>query len=186
MMKNNATVYLRAIKDEDMESIYCSCQDEETLYMTGTRTPVTLDSIRESHQRFSQDPSRHDFAICATASQEIIGDLAIQDIDPDNHKAGFRIALHSRETWNKGYGTKATQLALAFAFEELELNRLELEVYSHNVRGIKAYEKAGFKKEGTLRQSLYLNNAYSDEILMAMLREDYCSQLDAGIRQKHK
>lgn len=181
-MKNNPTVYLRAIKEEDMESIYRSCQDEETLYMTGTRTPFTLDSIRQSYQQFSQDPSRHDFAICSMATHEIIGDLAILDIDPDNHKAGFRIALHSRNTWNKGNGTEATQLALAFAFEDLQLNRLELEVYSHNVRGIKAYEKAGFKQEGTLRQSLYLNNAYFDEILMAMLREDYYSHLDAGVR----
>lgn len=115
-------------------------------------------------------------------AHEILGDLAILDIDPDNYKAGFRIALHSRNTWNKGNGTEATQLALAFAFEDLQLNRLELEVYSHNVRDIKAYEKAGFKQEGTLRQSLYLNNAYFDEILMAMLREDYYSHLDAGVR----
>ena len=54
-MKNNPTVYLRAIKEEDMESIYRSCQDEETLYMTGTRTPFTLDSIRQSYQQFSQE-----------------------------------------------------------------------------------------------------------------------------------
>lgn len=108
-----------------------------------------------------------------SASTEILGDLSILDIDPLNKKAGFRIALHNRTTLNNGYGTAATQLALAFAFEELKLNRLELEVFSHNIRGLKAYEKAGFKKEGTLRQSLYLNHTYSDEILMGMLRDDY-------------
>lgn len=172
-MKKGTLVYLRAIKDEDMESMYRSCQDEELLYMTGTRTSFTFDQIRESYKRFSQDPSRRDFAICSLDSGETIGDLAILDIDLHNKKAGFRIALHSKDTWNKGYGTEATQLALAFAFEELQLNRLELEVYSHNIRGIKAYEKAGFKKEGTLRQSLYWNHRYSDEILMGMLREDY-------------
>ena len=111
------------------------------------------------------------------ASHKIIGDLAILDIDLYNKKAGFRIALHGRSSWNKGYGTEATQLALAFVFEDLYLNRLELEVYSHNPRGIKAYEKAGFKQEGTLRQSLYMNHAYSDEILMGMLREDYYKSL---------
>ena len=79
---------------------------------------------------------------------------------------------------NKGYGTEATQLALKFTFEELKLNRLELEVFSHNIRGIKAYEKAGFIKEGTLRQSLYMNNEYSDEVLMGMLQEDYFKGLN--------
>lgn len=173
MMKKGTKVYLRVIQASDMDSIYRSCQDEETLYMTGTRNAFTLSQIKESYKRFSHDPTRHDLAICLMESHEIIGDLAILDIDLHNKKAGFRIALHSRISWNKGYGTEATQLALAFTFGELQLNRLELEVYSHNPRGIKAYEKAGFKKEGTLRQSLYMNHAYSDEILMGMLREDY-------------
>lgn len=180
-MKNYPAVYLRAIKDEDMESIYMACQDEEMLYMTGTRRSFTREEITGSYKQFRQDPTRYDFAICLAQSNELLGDLAILDIDLANQKAGFRIALHDPTTLNKGYGTEATRLALAFAFEELKLNRLELEVYSHNVRGIKAYEKAGFKQEGTLRQSLYLNNTYSDEILMAMLWEDYCSQIDADV-----
>ncbi|MFE3577634.1 GNAT family N-acetyltransferase [Lysinibacillus sp. NPDC059133] len=166
-------VYLRPIKDEDIESIYKSCQDEEFLYMTGTRKSFTLDEINKSYKQFSKDPTRYDFAICLLDSNEIIGDLAILDIDQNNKKAGFRISLHSRDTLNKGYGTEATQLAQKFTFEELKLNRLELEVFSHNIRGIKAYEKAGFIKEGTLRQSLYMNNKYSDEVLMGMLQEDY-------------
>ncbi|MBJ3787789.1 GNAT family N-acetyltransferase, partial [Bacillus sp. OA1] len=44
---------------------------------------------------------------------------------------------------------------------------------SHNLRGIKAYEKVGFVKEGTLRQSLFYNDTYSDEIIMAILKSDY-------------
>lgn len=173
MMIKGTFVYLRSIKDEDMESIYMSCQEEEFLYMTGTRKTFTLDEIIKSYKQFSKDPTRYDFAICLVDTDEIIGDLSIVDIDQDNKKAGFRISLHSRNTLNKGYGTEATQLALKFTFEELKLNRLELEVFSHNVRGIKAYEKAGFKKEGILRQSLYMNDKYSDEVLMGMLQEDY-------------
>lgn len=172
MIKGNS-VYLRSIKDADMESMHQSCQDEEILYMTGTRRSFTRDEIIKSYERFSKDPSRYDFAVCLLATEEIIGDLAIVDIDQDNKKAGFRISLHTRKILNKGYGTEAVQLAQGFVFKDLQLNRLELEVYSHNIRGIKAYEKAGFKKEGTLRQSLYMNDAYSDEILMAVLKEDY-------------
>ncbi|MGE7186231.1 GNAT family N-acetyltransferase [Peribacillus sp. NPDC006672] len=166
-------VYLRPIKFEDMESIHKSCQDEEFLYMTGTCKSFTLDEIIKSYKQFSKDPTRYDFAICLLDNSKIIGDLAILEIDQDNKKAGFRISLHSRNNLNKGYGTEATQLAQKFTFEELKLNRLELEVFSHNIRGIKAYEKAGFKKEGTLRQSLYIKNKYSDEVLMGMLQEDY-------------
>lgn len=173
MMIEGRNVYVRPIKDEDSVSIYKSCQDEEFLYMTGTSKSFTLDEIIESYQQFSSDPTRYDFAICLMENGEIIGDLAILEIDYDNKKAGFRISLHSRKDVNKGYGTEATQLAQTFTFEELKLNRLQLEVFSHNVRGIKSYEKAGFKKEGILRQSFYYNDTFSDEVIMAMLREDY-------------
>ena len=173
MVIEGRNVYIRPIKDEDMASIFKSCQDEEILYMTGTCKSFTLDDIIESYKQFSSDPTRYDFAICLLENSETIGDLAILEIDQDNKKADFRISLHSRNNLNKGYGTEATQLAQTFTFEELKLNRLQLEVFSHNVRGIKAYEKAGFKKEGILRQSLYYNDTFSDEVIMAMLREDY-------------
>ncbi|MBU9711890.1 GNAT family N-acetyltransferase [Evansella tamaricis] len=172
-MIKGKSVYLRPIRDEDMEGIYKSCQDEEFLYMTGTRKSFTLDEIIKSYNQFNEDPTRYDFAICLLDNNEVIGDLAILDVDKVNRKAGFRISLHNKNILNKGYGTEATKLAQKFTFEELKLNRLELEVFSHNIRGIKAYEKAGFKKEGVLRQSLYMNDTYSDEILMGMLQEEY-------------
>ncbi|WP_059103138.1 GNAT family N-acetyltransferase [Shouchella shacheensis] len=175
-MIKGRNVYLRPISDADMDSIYVGCQEEEGLYMTGTRKVFTKDEIISAYNKFRQDPTRHDFAICLMNTNQIIGDLAILEIDHNNNKAMFRIALHSKTVYSKGYGTEATQLAQTFAFEELNLNRLELQVFSHNIRGIKAYEKAGFKKEGTLRQSLYMNNRYSDEVIMAILKEEYFKQ----------
>ncbi|MCA1063811.1 GNAT family protein [Rossellomorea sp. AcN35-11] len=173
-MIKGTSLYLRPLKDEDLEGIYQSCQNEEFRYMTGTRQSFTRSDIMEAYKQFREDPTRYDFAICTIVNDEVIGDLSILDIDEVNKKAGFRIALHSHNLINKGYGTEATKLAQRFTFEELNLNRLELEVYSHNIRGVKAYEKAGFKVEGVLRQSLYMNHTYSDEILMGMIREDYC------------
>lgn len=172
-MIKGKSVYLRSIKDGDLESIYKSCQDEEFLFMTGTQKSFTLDEIIKSYKQFSEDPTRYDFAICLIDNNEVIGDLAILDVDKVNRKAGFRISLHNKNIINKGYGTEATKLAQKFTFEELKLNRLELEVFSHNIRGIKAYKKAGFKNEGVLRESLYMNDTYSDEVLMGILQEEY-------------
>ncbi|SDJ05168.1 GNAT family N-acetyltransferase, partial [Natribacillus halophilus] len=120
MVIQGSFVYLRPIKDEDMESIHHSCQDEEFLYMTGTRQSFTLNEITEKYKQFSENPTRYDFAICLLDNYQLIGHLAILEIDPDNKKAGFRISLHSRSAVNKGYGTEATQLAQKFTFEELK------------------------------------------------------------------
>ncbi|MGE6541506.1 GNAT family N-acetyltransferase [Bacillus luti] len=172
-MMTGYSVYLRPIKKEDMRNFYKAVQDEELRYMTGTRNTFTMEQLYKHYEQITNDHTRYDFAICLLNSDELLGDLSILEIDQTNQKAGFRIALHNTNYLNKGYGTEATKLALQFTFEELKLNRLQLEVFSHNTRGIKAYEKVGFKKEGILRQSLYLNNQYSDEIIMGMLKKDY-------------
>ncbi|MFJ7733185.1 GNAT family N-acetyltransferase [Lysinibacillus sp. NPDC097231] len=177
-MLKGQDVFLRPITEEDTDSIYKCFQNEEIMYMTGTINIFTKDQIREALNRFSEDSTRHDFAICLVENSQIIGDLAIMEIDLDNKKAMFRIALHSIENCSKGYGAEAVQLAQKFTFEELKLNRLELQVYSHNIRGIKSYEKVGFKKEGVLRQSLYMNNKYSNEIIMSILRDEYMEILN--------
>lgn len=172
-MITGQSVFLRPITEEDVDSIYECFQDEEIMYMTGTRNILTKDQISEALSRFSEDSTRCDFAICLVENSRVVGDLAIMEIDLDDKKAIFRIALHRIEDCGKGYGAEAVQLVQQFSFEELQLNRLELQVYSHNIRGIKSYEKVGFKKEGTLRQSLYMNGKYSDEIIMSILRDEY-------------
>ncbi len=138
-------LYLRPIQREDMESFYQATQSEEIRYMTGTKEGISKEQVYQYFERISQDDSRVDLAICLLEGNVLLGDLSILDIDETNRKAGFRIALHHTDFLNKGYGTEAVEIALQYAFEKLALNRLQLEVYSHNKRGIKAYEKAGLK-----------------------------------------
>ena len=166
-------LFLRPIEEQDYPGIQRGCQQAETLYMTGTRKTFTLEEIRSAYTRFLQDDSRRDFAICLLDTKEMIGDAAIVDIDPINHTASLRIALHGPEHFQKGYGTEAVRMVQAFAFDTLELNRLELEVFSHNPRAFRSYEKAGFQYEGRRRQALNYNGTYSDVIIMGILREEY-------------
>lgn len=132
-----------------------------------------MEQIKAHINDINNDSSRYDFAICLKSSDEMIGELSIFDLDEENRKAGFRISMASISLTGKGYGTEAINIVLSFVFNQLELTRLQLEVFSHNTRGIRAYEKVGFVKEGVLRQSLYYNEQYSDEIIMAILKSDY-------------
>ncbi|MEN2767549.1 GNAT family N-acetyltransferase [Ornithinibacillus xuwenensis] len=167
------SIYLRPLLQQDNKRIYQAVHDEEIRYMTGTRNMFTMEQLDKHIERIENDDTRYDFAICLVNSDELIGDLSILEIEKENRKAGFRIALHDKQYFNKGYGTEAVMLALQFTFETLKLNRLQLEVYSHNKRGINAYQKAGFKIEGVIRDSIYMNGQYSDEIIMGMLASDY-------------
>lgn len=91
------------------------------------------------------------------------------DIDSPNHAAVFRIVM---DHTGKGFGTEAMELIIDHMFNDLKLNRLQLEVLSHNVRGIRAYEEVGFVKEGILREALFYQGIYSDEIIMSILKSD--------------
>lgn len=166
-------IYLRYLKESDAPIMLENTKDEEIRYMTGTKSTFTLEQIQRHIKNSSEDSSRYDLAICLNENDQMIGELSITDIEEGDQKAGFRISMRSIELTGKGYGTEAIRLVLKFVFEELKLNRLQLEVFSHNLRGIKAYEKVGFVKEGTLRESLYYNGKFSDEIIMAIIKSDY-------------
>lgn len=56
---------------------------------------------------------------------------------------------------------------------ELKLHRVELDVFSFNPRAIRAYEKAGFRREGVLRDAVKDGDKYGDDILMAILEEEW-------------
>ena len=166
-------IYLRKLEESDAPMMLANTMDEEIRYMTGTKPNFTLEQIQAHIYNINNDPSRYDFALCLKEDDQMIGELSISDIDEENKKAGFRISMISIKLTGKGYGTEAIKIVSRFVFEELKLNRLELEVFSHNPRGIRAYEKAGFVKEGVLRESLYYGGTYSDEIIMAIINKDY-------------
>lgn len=173
MKLESERIYLRPLCEADAPILLENTRDEEIRYMTGTIQNFTLVQIKRHLTTIDNDPTRYDFAICIKATDEMIGELSIFEIDEEDKKAGFRISMNSISLTGKGFGSEAIKIVLYFVFEHLRLNRLQLEVFSHNLRGIRAYEKVGFVKEGVLRQSLYYNDTYSDEIIMAMLKSDY-------------
>ena len=83
------------------------------------------------------------------------------------------ILIGEPEHWNQGYGREVARRMLEYAFEELNLNRVELRVNAANPAGIKAYEAAGFVREGTLRQAGWVEGRYEDMLVMSVLREEW-------------
>lgn len=68
---------------------------------------------------------------------------------------------------------KAMKLLIDFIFNTININKIQLRVYSFNERAIKSYKKNGYIIEENLRQSIFRNGKYHDEIIMGLLREDY-------------
>lgn len=87
--------------------------------------------------------------------------------------ANFRICLFRAGERGKGIGTWAVEITRDFAFAELQLHRLGLDVFSFNPRAERAYRRAGFQREGVLRDAIKDGEQYADDILMAILEDEW-------------
>jgi len=74
---------------------------------------------------------------------------------------------------SKGYGGEAARLILERAFNHYGMNRVAIGVVGRNIRALKFYKRLGFKKEGIQEQGYYYNGAYSDFVMMRILRGEY-------------
>jgi RimJ/RimL family protein N-acetyltransferase len=90
------------------------------------------------------------------------------------HQVGWAsIAIGDPAHWGQGFGTEAMQLLLAFAFDELNLHRVQLTVFSYNARAIALYEKLGFQREGTFREFMQRDGKRHDMHLYGLLRSEW-------------
>jgi RimJ/RimL family protein N-acetyltransferase len=118
------------------------------------------------------------FGIRTLEDEKLIGFVGLSNATA--HGDSFvGIGVGEREYWGKGYGTDAMKLALRFAFVELGLHRVSLDVFAYNPRGIKSYEKAGFQREGMEREMIKRDGKRYDVIFMGVLREDWLKQFGA-------
>lgn len=77
----------------------------------------------------------------------------------------------SKDHWNNGYMTEALQGAARFGFQKMGLHRIQATVVPENIASVKVLCKAGFSKEGLLRQYNY-GNEFRDTFMMSMLKEE--------------
>jgi RimJ/RimL family protein N-acetyltransferase len=118
------------------------------------------------------------FGIRTLADDKLIGFIDLSDVSAYGDTF-VGIGIGERECRGKGYGTEAMKLILRFAFVELGLHRVSLNVFDYNPRGIRAYEKAGFQHEGRIREMILREGQRADVLYMGVLREDWIAKFSA-------
>lgn len=119
------------------------------------------------------------FMIQTLAGGRDIGDIELDGIDWANGDGWLGIGIGERDYWGKGYGTDAMRVVLRYAFNELNLHRLTLNVFADNPRAIRSYEKCGFVYEGRVRKFLLRAGQEIDLVHMGLLKEEW-QRLQAG------
>ncbi len=143
------TYHMRLIRVEDTERYFdagFANTDPEANYYTGTTGSFTKEQVKQYVHGVVENETRYDFLI--TQNEQIIGEVVLSDMDCE--KCHYRICIFKKENFSKGIGLKATRKVLSFAFEELGLEAVELEVFPFNERGLALYKKLGFEITGEI------------------------------------
>ena len=109
----------------------------------------------------------------ANKQTEAIGLVSLTDINWIHRSCTLHIMVGNEESRGKGAGTFAVNSILEHAFLNLNLNRVELSVLSHNKIAMKLYKKSGFVEEGIKRSASFKNGEYNDLVMMSILESEW-------------
>jgi RimJ/RimL family protein N-acetyltransferase len=165
-------IILRPAEERDIDAIFQSCRDSETLRWT----TLPLDYPREKAEGFVSEYApgwwaRGDGAawVIADGEDNYAGQLDLR-VDPRDRAVadvGFITAPHAR---GKGYMTAALRAAVKFGFDELHLERIEWRAQVGNDASRRVSEKVGFRFEGVLRKGCQQRGERHDGWIAAILK----------------
>lgn len=126
------------------------------------------------------DKSDHDIvlAVRLVDTDELIGWIELTGILWNCGTTMLGIAVGDSARWDQGYGREAMELTLRYAFDELNLHRVGLTVFSYNQRAVALYEKLGFTYEGAQREFLHRGGQRHDMYYYGLLRREWETRAD--------
>ena len=147
--------------------------DFEVVRFLGTMEPSTIESKEDQYSRFSKAENQSYFTIYEKARWRPIGATGLGDINHAHRTAEFYIMIGDKESWGKGYGTEVARLVLEYGFTCLGLHNINLWVFATHERGIRAYQRAGFRMAGRWRQAKRRAGRAYDLLLMDCLATEF-------------
>ncbi|OZB94191.1 GNAT family N-acetyltransferase [Paenibacillus sp. XY044] len=167
-------ILLRFAQESDLNDYFTFLHDPEMKRLTGSQIEFTRNEIAAWINKISViNNDRVDFMILLKRTNELLGEVVLNEIDSINRSANIRIGIQGTQHRGKGYGSEAMIQMLRYGFNTLKLHRIHLGVYTFNPRAIHVYEKIGFKREGLQRDALYIDGKFHDMITMAILEDEF-------------
>lgn len=168
---------LRAFQLEDAEAIYEAVVDSKhdlqrwlpwchEAYAIGD----TIEFLKGRGEAF-QTAGERAFAIVERATGSLVGSIGINQLDNATRRANLGYWLRTSAT-GRGYAATATRLLARWAFETLELDRIEIVVAAGNERSQRVAERVGATREGIARKRLRCRDVQHDAVIFSLVRDD--------------
>lgn len=165
-------VILRAFEREDAERCFRWMNDPNIVRTLKSRYPIAFQNEIEWLDRaMNEHGGERHFAIERKEDRAHIGNASIHDIDWVSRVASFGLFIGEPGAWNRGFGSDAIATLVRFAFEEMNLRKLRINVFDYNDRAKHVLESHGFVQEGRLRGEFFREGSYHDIVILSVFRD---------------
>lgn len=135
-------------------------------------TPETLQKIADDYYREIFWWQKNALAI-DTVGGETIGFMKYTVREDHELHAKVGILIGERPYWEHGYGTEAMKMLLVYLFDQIKVDRVELDTAEFNGRAQRSFEKCGFRRMGTFTEVNFQDGRTSQKVWMSIDRETY-------------
>lgn len=178
MLLETERLLLRDITIDDKQAIFDYRSDAETNKFQSW-IPETLEDVESFIQRnikeFNQPESWYQVLVTEKRTKAVIGDVGIHFFGSENLQVELGITLN-KNFHGQGYASEALKGIIDFLFNDLNKHRIMTSVDPDNVDSIQLMERIGFRKEGHFVKSLFWKNNWVDDVIYALLQEDWINK----------
>ncbi len=172
---DGSRVYLREVRAADVTENYYRWMNDPavTRYLEVRYTPRSMDNIRGFVAAMDGKADEVFLAVCLRDGDRHIGNVKVGPVNWVHRFADVSLLIGETDCWGRGYATEAIRLVCRFAFGTLNLRKLIAGAYAPNVGSIRAFEKAGFAREGLIRGRFVADGTPVDHVLLGLLAQDF-------------
>ncbi|MBP0454196.1 GNAT family N-acetyltransferase [Kitasatospora sp. RG8] len=170
-------IALRARHDSDVPVLQAELYDDvATRSRADSRPwrPISPGSAESPYAVAAPSDEAACFSVVELPSGELAGEALLWGIDTHNRTAHLGIALRPAFR-GRGLAREVVGTLCHYGFTVRGLHRLQVDTLADNAPMIAAATGAGFVLEGTLRRSAWTYGAYSDEVVLGLLAEEWTS-----------
>jgi len=168
---SNIDIKLEPLTEEHLEMIRNWRQLEEVTKYMYTDPKISKEQQIEWFKLVSKDPTKKFFIISFQGKP--LGLCSVTDINYAFKKCSWAFYIGDTSIRGQGIGSKVEYNVLNYVFYELNLNKLNCEVFVSNDPVIKMHEKFGFRREAYFRNHVFKYNKFHDVVGLAMLKDEW-------------
>lgn len=167
-------IYLRQVRPSDVDEGYFAwLHDEEvTKYLEVRLRPPTREGLLSYVRSMRESGDTIFLAIVDRDTNRHVGNIKLGPINLFHRTADIGLLIGEKGFWGRGIATEAVRLVAGYAWQTLDLQKLTASCYGTNQGSVRAFQKAGFSREGVRRAQFLSEGRRVDQILMGLTRTE--------------